>query len=116
MAVNGRPGFLPWISCWRLWHWTMAMTTGTKPVTSNEEFIGAMGGTDENVSTGYCSDVKWKEEDLLIEINDGNITIPQTPAAASTPIHASTKSKIFHPQSHQGVRNLALECQLLHAS
>ena len=70
-------------------HGTMATTTGTEPVASNEELIGAMGGTDENVSTGYCSDVKWKEEG----INDENVTIPQTPAAASTPAQALTEMK-----------------------
>ena len=78
-------------------HGTMAMTSETEPVTSNEELIGAMGGTDENVSTGYCADVEWKEEDILIEINDENVTIPQMPAAASTPVQALTESEMLSP-------------------
>ena len=49
-------------------HGTMATTAETEPVASNEELIGAMGGTDKNISTEYCSDIKWKEEDILIEI------------------------------------------------
>ena len=56
-------------------HGTMAMTAETEPVTGNEELIRAVGGTDENISTGYCSDIEWKEEDPLIEINDENVTI-----------------------------------------
>ena len=54
-------------------HGTMIVKAET--VTDNEEFIGAVGGTDENPSTQHCSDVKWNDEDLLIEINDENITI-----------------------------------------
>ena len=51
----------------------------------------------EPVSTGYCSDIEWKEEAILIEINDENVTIPQMPAAASTPVQASTESKMLSP-------------------
>ena len=56
-------------------HRTMAMSAETEPVTDTEKLIGAVGGTDENISTGYCSDIEWKEEDPLMEINDENITI-----------------------------------------
>ena len=50
-------------------HGTMAMTSEAKPIDSNEELIGAVGGIDEdaptgideNVSAGYLSDVEWKE-------------------------------------------------------
>ena len=78
-------------------HGTMAMTAETKPVTGNEELIGAVGGTDGNTSTGYCSDIEWKEEDLLIEINDENVTVHQTPAASLTPVPVLTESEIFSP-------------------
>ena len=53
----------------------MAMTDEIKPVTGNEELIGAMGGTEEDISTRHCSDVEWNEEDPLIEINDENVTV-----------------------------------------
>ena len=83
-------------------HGTMAVTAETKPVTGNKEFIGAMGGTDENISTGYCSDIKWKEEDPLIEINDENVTMHQTPAASLTPVPVLTKSEMFSPPESPG--------------
>ena len=78
------------------------MTSEAEHTDSNEELIGAVGGIDEdaspgideNVSVGYLSDVEWKEEDPLIKISDENVTIShQTPAAASTPIQASTENK-----------------------
>ena len=96
-------------------HGTMAMTAETESITDNEELIGAVGGTDENILTQHCSDIEWNEEDPLIEINDENINVHQTPAASSTPVPVSTESKTFHLQSHQGVRNHALENQPLHS-
>ena len=51
-------------------HGTMTAET----VADNEELIRAVGGIDENPSTQHCSDVKWND-DVLIEINDENITI-----------------------------------------
>ena len=45
----------------------------------------------------YLSDVEWKEEDHLIKFNDENVTISQTPAAASTPIQASTENETLSP-------------------
>ena len=86
-------------------HGTMVTTSETEPVNSNEELIGAVGGINENVSTGidenisagYFSDVEWKEEDLLIEINDENVTIAQVPAAALTPVQASTGKEVLSP-------------------
>ena len=86
-------------------HGMMVTTSEAKPVNSSEELIGAMGGInedapagiDKNISAGYLSDVKWKEEDPLIKINDENVTISQTPAAALTPMQASTEDKILSP-------------------
>ena len=83
----------------------MATTSEAKPINSNEELIRAMGGInknvfagiDENILTGYLSDVERKEEDPLIEINDENVTIPQMPAAALTPVQASTENETFSP-------------------
>ena len=74
-------------------HGTMAVTPKAKPVNSNEELVGAMGGINENVSAENLSDVEWKEDDPLFEFNDENVTIPQTPAAASTPVQTSTENK-----------------------
>ena len=51
-----------------------------------------MGGTDENVSTENLSDVEWKEDDLLIKIDDENVTIPQIPDATLTPVQTSTEN------------------------
>ena len=86
-------------------HGTMGTTFETEPVNSNEDLIGATGGINENVSAGidenilagYLSDVEWKEEDPLIKINDENVTIPQMPAAALTPVQALTENEIFSP-------------------
>ena len=36
------------------------------------------------------SDVSWREEDPYILIEDENVTIPEQPAAASTPVQTST--------------------------
>ena len=57
-------------------HGTMAMTPEDDPVNSNEKLVGAVGGTDENVSAENLSDVEWKEDDPLFEFNDENISIP----------------------------------------
>ena len=59
------------------------MTAEAETIT-NDELIGAVGAVDENHSTQPCSDVKWNDKDVLIEINDENVTVHQTPAAAST--------------------------------
>ena len=56
-----------------------------------------MGGIDEGVSSGYLSDVEWKEEEPLIKINDENVTIPQMPTSALTPIQALTENEMLSP-------------------
>ena len=71
-------------------HGTMAVTPEDEPVNSHEKLVGAVGGTDENVSTENLSDVDWKEDNPLIEINDENVTIPQIPDASSTPVQTLT--------------------------
>ena len=43
------------------------------------------------------SDVEWKEDDLLIEIEDENVTVPQTQVAASTPVQAPTVDEMLSP-------------------
>ena len=56
-----------------------------------------MGGINENVSAENLSDVEWKEDDPLFEFNDENVTIPQTPDAALTPVQTSTENKTGSP-------------------
>ena len=51
-----------------LGHGTMSMAVEAEPAIDNDELVGAVGGTDADISTGYGS-VKWNDEDLLIEIN-----------------------------------------------
>ena len=80
------------------------MTIETEPVTDNEELIGAVGGTDENSSTQHHSDIEWNDEDLLIEINDENVTIHQTPAASLTPVPVLNKSEMLSPQESPGAK------------
>ena len=84
-------------------HGMMAMTSEAKPTDSNEGLIGAMGGINEhvaaginkNVLAGYLSDVEWKGEDPMIQINDENVTIPQTPAAALDCCPGMTENEMF---------------------
>ena len=56
-----------------------------------------MNGINENVSAGVLPDVKWKEEDPLIEFNDENVTISPMPAAALTPIQELTENETLSP-------------------
>ena len=74
-------------------HGTMTVTLEDDPVDSDEKLVGAVGGTDENVSAENPSDVAWKEDDPLFEFNDENITIPRTPDAALTPVQTSTENE-----------------------
>ena len=106
-------------------HGTTTMTSETKPVNSNEELIGAVGGInendstwiDENISAGYLSNMEWKEEDPLIKINDENITIPQMPAATLTTVQALTENKMFSPlESPMGKKPCFWESTVAHLS
>ena len=67
-------------------HGTMAATGGDEPIDSTEELVKAVGGVDESVTTEHLSDVKWRDDDPLFMFNDENVTKPQTPAAALTPV------------------------------
>ena len=50
-------------------HETMVMTSGTEPVDSSEELIGAVGGTDENISvpllTNVISWIKYEAQNMM---------------------------------------------------
>ena len=76
-------------------HGTMAVTPEDNPVNSNEKLVGAVDGTDENVSAENLSDVEWKEDDPLFEFSDENVTIPQTPDAALTPDFKGKQNRII---------------------
>ena len=67
-------------------HGTMAVTGEDEPFNNTEELVGAVGGVDESVTTEHLSDVKWRDDDPLFMLDDKNVTKPQTPAAASTPV------------------------------
>ena len=55
-------------------HGTMAVTPEADPVNSSKMLVEAVGGADENISAKNLSDVEWKDEDLLFEFDDENIT------------------------------------------
>ena len=67
-------------------HGTMAATEEDEPINSTEELVGAVGGVDERVATEHLFDVEWRDDDPLFMFDDENVTKPQTPAAASTPV------------------------------
>ena len=89
-------------------HGTVVVTLEAEPINNNEGLIGAIGGMDENISgdidgnasAEYLSGVEWKEDDLLIEIEDENVTIPQTPATASTLVQSLAVDKLSNPWNH----------------
>ena len=74
-------------------HGTMAVTPEDGPVDSNEKLVRMVGGTNENVSSENLFDVEWKGDNPLFEFNDENVTIPQTPDAALTPVQTSMENK-----------------------
>ena len=84
------------------------MTVKAETIADDEESIRPVGGTDENPSTQYCSDVKWNDKDLLIEINDENVTVHQTPAAALTPVRLLNKSEMLWPPESTGGKKLCV--------
>ena len=53
---------------------------------STEELIGAVGGVNESVAAEHLSDVEWRDDNPLFMFNDENVTKPQTPASALTPV------------------------------
>ena len=52
-----------------------------------------MGGVDESVTTEHLSDVEWRDDDPLFVFNDENVTKPQTPPAAPTPVQTLEEDK-----------------------
>ena len=74
-------------------HKTISATGEDEPINSTEELVGAVGGVDESVTTEHLSDVEWRVDDPLFVFNDQNVTKPQTPAAASTPVQTWEEDK-----------------------
>ena len=67
-------------------HGTMAATGEDELIDSTEELVGAVDEVNESVTAEHLSDVKWRDDDPLFMFDDENVTKPQTPAAASTPV------------------------------
>ena len=74
-------------------HGTMAATGEDEPINSTQELVGAVGGVDESVTTEHLSDVEWRDDEPLFMFDDENVTKPQTPAAASTPVQTWEEDK-----------------------
>ena len=74
-------------------HGTMAATQEDELIDSTEGLVGAVGGVDESVTAEHLSDVEWRDDDPLFVFNDENVTKPQTPAAASTPVQTLEEDK-----------------------
>ena len=74
-------------------HGTMAASWEDEPIDSTEELVGAVGGVNESVTTEHLSDVEWGDDDPLFMFDDENVTKPQTPAAASTPVQTWEEDK-----------------------
>ena len=74
-------------------HGAMAATQADEPIDSTEGLVGAVGGVNESVTAEHLSDVEWRDDDPLSVFNDENITKPQTPATASTPVQTLEEDK-----------------------
>ena len=67
-------------------HGTMTASGEDEPIDNIQELIGAVGGVNESVATEHLSDVEWRDDDPLFVFDNDNVTKPQTPATASTPV------------------------------
>ena len=76
-------------------HGTMAATGEDEPINNTEELVGAVGGVNESVATEHLSDIEWRDDDPLFMFDDENVTEPQTPAAAWTPVQTWGKKPCF---------------------
>ena len=74
-------------------HGTMAATGEDEPIDSTEELVGAVGGVNESVTIEHLSDVEGRDDDPLFTFDDENVTKPQTPAAALTPVQTWEEDK-----------------------
>ena len=74
-------------------HGTITAAWEDEPIDSTEELVGIVGEVDESVTPEHLSDVEWRDDDPLFVFNDENVTKPQTPAAASTPVQTWEEDK-----------------------
>ena len=74
-------------------HDTMAATGEDETINSTEELAGAVGRVKESVTAEHLSNVKWRDDDPLFMFDDENVTKPQTPAAALTPVQTWEEDK-----------------------
>ena len=75
-------------------HGTMTATGETESIEDVEELTGAVGVVNESASAEYLLDVEWRDDNPLFVFNDDNVTKPQTPTAASTPIRACEEDPV----------------------
>ena len=66
----------------------LTATRETESIKDAKELTRALGGVNESASAEYLSGVKWRDDDPLFVFGKDNVTKPQTPTAASTPIQA----------------------------
>ena len=59
------------------------------------------------MTTENLSDVEWKDDDLLFDSNDKNVTKPQTPTAASTLVQTLMEDKAVSSLESPSERSLA---------
>ena len=72
----------------------MAATGEDEPINSTKELVAAVGGVNESVTAEHLSDVKWRDNDPLFMFSDDeNVSKPQTPAAALTPVQTWEEDK-----------------------
>ena len=69
-------------------HGTMTATRETESMEDVKELTGVDGGVNESASAEYLADVKWRDDDQLFVFDNDNVTKPQTPTTASTPVQA----------------------------
>ena len=94
-------------------HETMVTNQEDEPINDTDILVGATGGAvDKSVTVEHLSDVEWREDDSLFVFND-DVTKPQIPAAASTPIHTFEENEVVlsHHSNPLWERNLAFWSQ-----
>ena len=75
----------------------MTVMKETESMEETEELTGAVGGVKESTSVENLSDIEWREDDPLFVFNDDNVTKPQAPTTALTPIQAHEEGTVSTP-------------------
>ena len=77
-------------------HGTMIITGETESTKQVEQLVGG-GGGNSSASGESPSDVKWREDDPLLEFDDDNVMKPQASIAVSTPVQACEEQDVVAP-------------------